>query len=184
MEKLIENCYLRAFEPEDYKITHKWRTDPEMTKLMTGNVFFVSSEREKKWLEEKIFDDRREIYWAICDSETHEMVGMTSLRDIDYRNRKAFIGGMTIGKEHWGKHYAFYATFLALKYAFLELGLNRVSTDYIAEHKVSRHLLVDKLGLSEEGVFRQELYKAGKYHNIVKVAILKDEFLTKFGIEV
>ncbi len=174
------NCYLRAFEADDYKIVHKWRTDPQMTKLLTGNTIFVSSEREKKWVEEKIFDDSKEIYWAICDKETNKMVGMTSLRNIDYRNRKAFIGGMTIGKEHWGKHYAYYATVLVMKYAFLELGLNKVSTDYIAEHKVSEHLLTQKLGLKKEGVFRQELFKNGKYHDIVKVAILKSEFDEKY----
>ncbi len=180
MDKSKINCYLRALELEDYKITHKWRTDPEMTKLMTGNVFFVSSERERKWVEEKILDDRKEIYWAICDKESNEMVGMTSLRNIDYRNRKVFIGGITVGKEYWGKHYAFYATFLILEYAFSELGLNKVSTDYVAGHKVSKHLFVDKLGLSQEGIFRQELYKGGKYHDIVKVAILRDEFYKKF----
>lgn len=176
-----ENCYLRALESEDYKTTHKWRTDPDMTNLLTGNIFFVSSEREKKWVEEKIMNDRTEIYWAICDKESHEMVGMTSLRDIDWRNRKAFIGGMTIGKEFWGKHYAYHATVLILKYAFLELGMNKVSTDFIASHKVSRHVLIDKLGLSEEGVFKQDLYKSGRYHDIVKVAILKKEFNEKYG---
>jgi RimJ/RimL family protein N-acetyltransferase len=181
MIKNKENCYLRAFEPEDYKITHKWRTDPDMTSLLTGNIFFVSSEREKKWIEEKIMNDRTDIYWAICDKESHEMVGMTSLRNIDYRNRKTFIGGMTIGKEFWGKQYAFHATVLVLKYAFLELGMNKVTTDFIASHKVSRHLLIDKLGLSEEGVFKQDLYKGGKYHDIVKVAILKKEFDEKYG---
>ncbi len=181
MIKNKENCYLRAFEPEDYKITHKWRTDPDMTNLLTGNIFFVSSEREKKWVEEKIMNDQTEIYWAICDKESHEMVGMTSIRDIDWRNRRAFIGGMTIGKEFWGKHYAYYATVLVLKYAFLELGMNKVTTDFIASHKVSRHLLINKLGLSEEGIFKQDLYKGGKYHDIVKVAILKKEFDEKYG---
>ena len=174
------NCYLRALEPEDYKRTYQWRVDPDITKLLTGNVFFVSLEREKKWVEEKIFDDFKEIYWAICDKGTNKMVGMTSLRYIDYRNRKAFIGGITIGKEHWGKHYAYYAIVLVMKYAFLELGLNKVSTDYIAEHKVSEHLFTHKLGFKKEGVFRQELFKNGKYHDIVKVAILKSEFDEKY----
>ncbi len=181
MAEINVNCYLRAFEPEDYKIVHKWRTDPEMTDLLTGNAIFVSSEREKKWIEEKIFDDSKEIYWAICDNKTHEMVGVTSLREIDFRNRKAFIGGMTVGKEYWGKHFAYYATILVMKYAFLELGLNKVSTDYIEAHKVSEHLLTNKLGFSKEGVFREELFKKGRYHDIVKVAILKKEFDEKYG---
>ncbi len=138
MFKNKENCYLRAFEPDDYKITHKWRADPDMVKLVVGNTIFVSSEREKRWIEQKIFDDSKEIYWAICDKETGEMVGFTSLRQIDYRNRKARWGGITIGKEFWNKGYAMATNALSLRFVFEELGLNRVYTCYLEGHEVSK----------------------------------------------
>jgi len=175
MFKNKENCYLRAFEPDDYKTTHKWRTDPDMLKLLTGNMFFVSSEREKKWVEQKIFDDTKEIYWAICDKETDEMVGFTSIREIDYRNRNVRWGGMTIGKEFWSKGYAMSACALVLVYVFEELGFNRIHTTYMENHEVSKGMFV-KMGFTVEGVAREELFKSGKFHNIEKVSLLKSEY--------
>lgn len=175
MIKNKENCYLRAFELEDYKITHKWRTDPEMTKLLTGNIFFVSSERERRWLEEKILDDRKEIYWAICDKETNEMVGMTSITNIDWRNRKVFWGGMTIAKEYWHKGYAMAANALVLNYVFEELGMNKITTNYLVEHNISRKIL-EKCGFKIEGIARQDIYKNGSFHDIEYVSLLKEEY--------
>ncbi|MBN1252561.1 MAG: GNAT family N-acetyltransferase [Bacteroidales bacterium] len=178
MFKNRENCYLRAFEPDDYKTTHKWRTDPDMLKLLVGNIFYVSSEREKKWVEEKIFDDTKEIYWAICDNKTNEMVGFTSIRQIDYRNRNVEWGGMTIGKEFWSKGYAMAANALVLKFVFEELGFNRIYTSYLDEHEVSTAIF-EKMGFTIEGVSREEVYKGGKFHNVVKVSLLKSEYDAK-----
>ncbi len=175
MFKNKENCYLRAFEPEDYKTTHKWRVDPDMVNLLVGNIFYVSSEREKKWVEEKMMNDRTEIYWAICDKETHEMVGFTSIRQFDFRNRHVRWGGMTIGKEFWSKGYAMAANALVLKYVFEEMGFNRIYTSYLEQHDVSTAIF-EKMGFTVEGIAREEVYKSGKFHNVVKVSLLKSEY--------
>ena len=170
-----QNCYLRAFEPEDYKITHKWRNDPDLTNLLTGNKYFVSSEREKHWVEEKIKDDSKEIYLAICDKNTHEMVGMVCINNIDFRNSKASIGGMTLGKEHWKKGYGVAAQVLLLKYVFEELGLNKLSTNYLVEHDITKRSL-KKFGFKIEGVARQDIFKNGKYHDVEYASLLKKEY--------
>lgn len=170
------NCYLRAFEPDDYKLLHQWRTNSDITGSVTGNIIFVSSEREKKWVQKKIFDDTKSIYWAVCDIETTDMIGYTSLRKIDLLNRKAVIGGVTIDKKYWRKHYAINATILVLQYAFQELGLNKVSTDYLASHKVTGPVLINQLGFHKEAVLKKEIFKNGKYHDVEVASILKDEF--------
>jgi len=167
--------YLRAFEIEDYKLINKWRKDEAMTDMLVGSKIFVSSEREKKWVEEIILDDKIKMYFAICDKETDEMVGFTSIRKINWRNRSAYWGGMTVGKEHWNKGYAQSANALVLKYVFDELGLNRFYTDYLEEHQVSTRIF-EKMGFTVEGVSRQEVYKGGKFHNVVNVSMLKSEY--------
>ena len=37
--------YLRALELDDYILINKWRNDPDLSKYLGGNFFFVSSER-------------------------------------------------------------------------------------------------------------------------------------------
>lgn len=175
MNETKDTVYLRAFEIEDYKIINKWRHDDDMNNMLVGSSIYVSSEREKKWVEEIIHDDRTKIYFAICDKETDEMVGYTSVRKINWRNRSAYWGGMTIGKEHWNKGYAQAANALVLKYVFDELGLNRFYTDYLEEHKVSTRIF-EKMRFTVEGVSRSEVYKGGRFHNVVNVSMLKEEY--------
>ena len=168
--------YLRAFEPDDYKKINAWRHDEEVYRLTGGNKHFVSSERDRKWVEEKIFNTQTEIYLAICLAETEEMIGYISLSGIDYRNRKAEWSGIVIGyKEYRGQGYASQAIYLLLDYAFTELGLERVSGSWLEDNKVS--LFVGKmLGFQQEGVLRRYVYKSGKYHNMIIMSILREEF--------
>jgi len=168
--------YLRAFEIEDYKLINKWRKDEEIQSLTGGNKFFVSSEREKKWVEDKIFNDINEIYCAICLKENNKMIGYISLNNIDLRNRKAFWGGMLIGdKSERNKGYATNAAYLMLKYGFEELNLNKITSEWLEDNKAS--IIIGKMiGFKQEGIFKKEIYKNGKYNNVIIMSLFKDNF--------
>lgn len=168
--------YLRAFEPEDYKKINTWRRDEEVYRLTGGNKYFVSSERDRKWVEEKIFNNQTEVYLAICLTETEEMIGYISLSGIDYRNRRAEWSGIVIGyQEYRGHGYASQAIYLLLDYAFTELGLERVSGSWLDDNKVS--LFVGKmLGFQQEGVLRRYIFKSGRHHDMIIMSILREEF--------
>lgn len=168
--------YLRAFEPDDYKKINPWRQDEEVYSLITGDKRFVSSERDRKWVEEKIFCGDKEIYLAICLKETREMIGYLSLSNIDYRNGRAEWSGIVIGDRLYRGHgYASQAIYLMLEYAFEELGLQRVASRWLDDHKVS--LFVGQMmGFRREGVLRSYAYKGGRRHDLILMSILKPEF--------
>jgi len=88
-----ERIFLRALEISDYLLINEWRNNPKLNYYLGGNIFLVSSEREKKSIENKIFDDSKNIYFAICDNESNELIGYSSINDIDLRNLKALWGG-------------------------------------------------------------------------------------------
>ncbi|OQY05515.1 MAG: hypothetical protein B6I20_01155 [Bacteroidetes bacterium 4572_117] len=141
-----KNCYLRAFEPEDYEIVYKWRNNPEFSALTAGNVDFVSSEKEKQWVKEKIFNDKTENFWVICDKETNEPVGFTSIINIDFRNKNVWMGEMAINKENLDKGY-----------------------------ELSKEIFA-KMGFTVEGITREDVYKGGKFHDVVIVSLLEKEY--------
>jgi ribosomal-protein-alanine N-acetyltransferase len=91
------SVFLRAFEKDDLFLLNEWHNDENINSLTTGRKYFVSSEYDKKWIEERVLDNYNQVYCAICDNETKKMVGYTSLTKIDYINRKAFWGGLIIG---------------------------------------------------------------------------------------
>jgi [ribosomal protein S5]-alanine N-acetyltransferase len=168
--------YLRAFEPDDYRNINRWRRNEEVYRLTGGNRHFVSSERDRQWVLEKLLDNKAEIYLAICLAENDAMIGYVSLSDIDYQNGRAEWSGIVIGEEQYRGHgYATQAIYLLLEYAFDELGLHRISGSWLAENTVS--MFVGRMmGFRQEGVLRDYVFKLGKRHDMVIMSMLKPEF--------
>jgi RimJ/RimL family protein N-acetyltransferase len=172
--------YLRAFEPDDYRLISAWRHDDEVTNLLGGNHFFVSQAREKQWVEDKSVGDNRNIYLAICLSDDDRMVGYTSINNIDLRNQKAEWGGTIIGdKTMWGKGIAAEAARQMLKYLFYQYPIHKCYGYCLEEHKITERMLLS-LGFSCDGICRDEVFKNGEFKNILLFSILRDEYLEKY----
>lgn len=164
--------YLRAFEIEDYKKSIKWRNDQNIWKSTGGNYFFVSSEREKKWIENAIFNDENNIRLAICLKENDEYIGNINLINIDWINRQAEISIFIGEKKEWGKGYATEATKLMIDFGFSQRNLNRIYLTVLENNKVAIHLY-EKIGFKKEGILRETLFKDNKYYNLMIMSILK-----------
>lgn len=168
--------YLRAFELEDYKLLNKWRNDDEILDLTCANKYFISSEWDKKWVEDKIFNNQKDIYLGICLNNDNSLIGYISMNNLDLRNRCAEWGGLIIGdKKLWNQGYATEAAALLLELGFDEFGLNRIYGHYLESH-IATSKILQKLGFEKEGILRNAIYKKGQFHNQVIVGLLKEEY--------
>lgn len=179
MEK-DKRIYLRALEVDDHLLISKWRNDPEITKYLGGNVFLVSAEREKKFVENKIADDSRNIYFGICDIKTNKLIGYTSINDIDLRNLKAQWGGTLIGdKAYIGNGYGKEASALMLRFLFDQYPVNKCYGYCLEEHPSSKKMILS-LGFQQDAVLRNEVYKDGEFKNVLMFSILREEINGQF----
>ncbi len=166
--------YLRALEVSDYESVNTLRDDEGVFSNIMGNKYYISKEREKKWIGTLLLDDYK-IYCAICLKNDNKTIGFCSISDIDWRNRKAKVGGMTINNKYRNNGYGIEALKLILYYVFNELGLNKLVVSYKENNKVTAHG-IKKLGFIKEVLLREHIYKQGKFYNVVKVAILESEY--------
>ena len=172
--------YLRALELDDYILINKWRNDPDLSKYLAGNFFFVSSEREKKSVENKIFDDSKNIYIGICDIQSNKLIGYTHVNNIDLRNLKAEWGGTLIGdKDHIGKGYGKEAAALMLRFLFDQYPIHKCFAYCLEEHPATPKLF-ESLGFTKDGVVRDEVFKNGKFMNLLIYSILRQEINDRF----
>ena len=168
--------YLRAFQLDDYKLINKWRNDAEVTQLTAGTRFYVSPERDRKWVEEKLYDNSKQMYWAICLKDTDEMIGYIGITEINWINRTTQWYALVIGDpQHRNLHDTMDAVYMVFEYVFDELGLNRIVTFCLEEHR-SSVLLCKMMGFRQEGLFRDHVYKNRSYHNKMCFGLLRDEF--------
>ncbi len=172
----MKRVYLRALEPEDALITYAWRQNHDIVDMLGGNLRFISKERESQWTQNKSIDDTHGVYVAICLRGCDTLIGYGSINSIDLSNLKAQLGGVIIGDiTHRGKGYGLEAHELLLQYAFHEIPLHKLYGYCLEEHFVSRKLMAS-LGMSLEGIYRDDVYKNGSFHSVACYSILRNEY--------
>lgn len=177
----MTRIFLRALEPEDYKLISLWHNDDDITKTLCGNHFFVSEARDKLWTEKRSTDESKGIYLAVCLTSSREMIGYVSMVNIDLRNLKLDIGGWLIGeKKLWNQGYSKEAVEILLRYAFNEFPINKCSSYCLEEHTISvkTHL---SMGFNRDGVLREDVYKSGVFKNIIIFSMLRSEYQIKYA---
>ena len=168
--------YLRLMEPQDYETTYPWRNDYNMQKMTCGPLRFISKEMEKNWAQNRSLNNTQDIYLAVCLIENDKMIGYTSINDINYINRSCNIGGIVIGDKNSRDGNEIVEVYLLLlSYVFDQLNMNRTYGEYLEDH-IMTAINVRTYFYEIEGCERQAVYKDGKYHNVIFVGLLREEY--------
>ncbi|MCG7346293.1 GNAT family N-acetyltransferase [Sporosarcina sp. ACRSL] len=167
--KMVEN---------DIEQYHSWRNDLHVMKTTSPSLDLYSLEETRSFVENIILKSTSSKSYIIEEREGNTAIGVTSLINIDTKNRNAECI-IDIGeKDYWGKGYGTEALDMLLEYAFLELNLHRVSLRVFSFNERAIHIY-QKLGFVKEGVMRESLYRNGEWHDIIIMGILKREYLSK-----
>lgn len=143
-----------------------WRThkDEESTKRYLSYV--VSLYRTGEF-----FD------FAIEYRENGKMIGTCGFAAVDFQNDCAEIG-YVISPDYWGKGIASEAVSAIMQFAFCDLDINRIEARYMTENAASRRVM-EKCGMTFEGVFRKKLFVKGEYRDIGVCSMLAEEYFAK-----
>lgn len=173
MEKTV---YFRAFEDEDADLIYQWMNDDELKKLSVGVNHRMCHEEALDWVRSRMKDSRNQVYWAICSSDTKQMIGYASLVNIHYINRAAETGAIMIANPVYNDGMAWIETILFMfEYAFERLNLHRVFGHSLVGHKMS-NMIEPLMFMQNEGILRDAAYKNGRYYDISCAAILRNEY--------
>lgn len=168
---------LRAMEPSDCELVREMFNDPELERLVVGWSFPLSQYAQEKWYE-KHYGDKD--FRFIIETKDDGAVGVATLINIDWKNRIAEHGIKLAKKERRGKGIGTDAVMAIMRYAFDELGLNRLDGSLFTDNIPSKNMYM-KCGWKEEGVRRKYIYKNGKYHDLVETGILAEEYYELIG---
>jgi RimJ/RimL family protein N-acetyltransferase len=116
-------------------------------------------------------------YFAIRALDDNRLLGDIGLEVThNWMGRNAFVG-LGIGKrEDWGKGYGTDAMKIALRFAFTELNLERVTLN-VFEYNPRAIRSYEKAGFKHEGRMRGSLLKDGKRWDMLFMGILREEWL-------
>ena len=169
---------LRAREMSDVERMARWINDREVTRFMGGGYPW-SLEAEEAFVRTTVsvpmaFSDLR---FAIETKDgTH--IGGCGLHRASPENRGAELGIMIGEKSYWSKGYGSDAVATLVRFAFEEMNLNRVEL-HVYDFNERGQAAYRKCGFVEEGRMREAHYSEGKYDDVVVMAVLRDEWLSK-----
>ena len=140
--------------------------------LLVGRSLFLSMLR-KKWFEDHYND--KNSYRFVIETKEDGPVGIATLVDIDWKNRRTDHGIKISSHSNRAKGIGTDAVMAIMRYAFDELGLNRLDTSRFDTNEPSKKLY-PKCEWKEEGVRREYVYKNGSFRNLTIIGILRSEY--------
>ena len=164
---------LRAIELSDCEMIRGMFNDAQMEDLVVGWAFPISQFAQEKWLETHYADQNS--FRFIIETKEDGPVGIATLVDIDWKNRRAEHGIKLSSKECRTKGIGTDAVMALMRYAFDELGLHRLDGSWFSNNAASIGLY-KKCGWSEEGVRREYVYKRGEFRDLTVVGILDKDY--------
>ena len=173
-----DRIYFRPIEPSDDALLRAWVNDPANWSTL-GRFLPVNELREREWIE-RLYKDDRDVVLGIAAKEGDRLIGVCGLHAVSVANRSA-IFGITIGdRESQTKGLGTEATKLMVKYGFEELNLNRIELAVFADHERAVKCY-QRAGFVIEGRARQGYYRSGRYHDELRMAMLREEYEARAG---
>lgn len=174
------NTLMRPFERKDLSETYRnWFHDSSVCKWNSHSLFPYTKKQMERFIE-NIEGDGPDIIWAIftIDKYKNEQkhIGNCSLQSINWINRSAEIAFVMGDVAEWGKGHATEAGTFMLHHAFERLNLHRVWTGTVDDNQGMRRV-AEKIGMQQEGIFREGVYVQGAFHNVIMYSILKGEYM-------
>jgi RimJ/RimL family protein N-acetyltransferase len=171
-----ESVRLRAVEKEDLPRFVEWLNDPE---VRAGLSLYLplSLAEEERWFEgilQRQPEERPLVIEARVD-EDWVAIGNSGFFAFDRRNHSAEIGLFIGEKRYWSQGLGTEVVRLLLAHGFETLNLNRISLR-VFEDNPRAIRAYEKAGFHLDGRLRQAEYHHGRYHDVLVMSVLREEW--------
>lgn len=164
---------LRQMSKDDMQMICDMFNDPELENCVVGWAFPLSIEQQQRWYEKNIDNNRS--YRFVIETEEDGAVGVATLVDIDWKNRRAEHGIKLANVETRTKGIGTDTVMAIMRYAFDELGLHRLDGAWF-DFNAASIALYKKCGWKEEGIRREYVFKHGEWRDLTVVGVLESDY--------
>ncbi|MDO5759812.1 MAG: GNAT family protein [Bacteroidota bacterium] len=164
---------LRAMRLEDMHMICDMFNDAELENLVVGWAFPLSYEQQQAWFEKHLWDNNN--FRFVIETPRDGAVGIATLTDIDWKNRRATHGIKLANQKNRTKGVGTDSVMAIMRYAFDELGLHRLDGSWFDSNVASKGLYT-KCGWKAEGVKRDYVYKRGEWRDLTMVGVTEKDY--------
>jgi len=179
-----ERLVLREYTEEDWPAVLAYQQDPRYLRYYdwTGRTAEEARQFVQMFLSQQKAVPRIKFQLAVTLGSTGQLIGSCGIRLESADSRQGDIG-YELNPDYWGNGYATEAARAVVKFGFTQLHLHRIWSWCVADNSGSAHVL-EKLGMSREGIQREVDYYKEKWWDRLLYAILDDEWRVQQRSEV
>ena len=168
-----ERLILRPIGVEDLTVVQTAAGRREVADTMISIAHPFATEDAERYVRSRVaaMQLRRSAAFMLRTHASAAFVGFAELRDID-REHSLAAPSFWLAVEFRGRGFMAEALAAVLRYAFLDLGLNRVYAYHMVRNPTSGRVL-SRLGFQVEGLLRQRVRKWGLFEDVVLQALLR-----------
>lgn len=174
---------LAAASPDEMaKMFNRWERNSLYSRLLDDQPRIPFSEKKIRESFEKNLENLNpeEFLFSIFALDSQKVIGFIFLGPLEWNQGNAWVA-IGIGEtDYWGKGYGTEAMQLALRYAFTELNMHRVSLDVFGYNRRAIRSY-EKAGFVLEGVQRKIVRREGQRWDVHFMGVLKEDWLRKQG---
>jgi RimJ/RimL family protein N-acetyltransferase len=168
-----KHVWLRAVTEDDLPQLLVWANDPDIWDLLEGWHFPYTQESQRRWYESLPGDVLNQRF--AIEAPDAGLIGLADLVDIDWRNRHGYHGMLIGNPSVRGRGYGVDTIMAMSRYAFDELGLERLNGGMIEYNEVSRKVYA-RCGWQDEGVLRRYFFRHGRWWDRMVVGITREDY--------
>jgi len=169
------SVFLRPAERDDLALFVRWLNDDRTTRTLALRSP-LSLALEEGWFGRLLEHHGNDVWhFVICRADDGRPVGAIDLHDIDHVNGSASLGIVIGDPADTNQGYGSDALRALLAFGFGELRLERIWLDVYAYNDRARRVY-ERVGFVHEGTLRHGLFRAGAFHDVHRMAILRAEW--------
>lgn len=174
---MANSVSFRDFEERDIDFVFKCKNDDRLNEKTSGHYSAFSYEEAVQWVRGCMGEHDTFKFWAVCTNDDEQrIIGWISVSEIDSINKSACFHGIVIADPKYRDGMAWIESFLfVMKYIFEERCFHRMYGTALSENEAS--VLMGKVMFERnEGIFKDAVFKNGRYYDLVYCAILDNEY--------
>ena len=165
---------LRAFDNSDLMYALAIQNDYQVMRTASSGILYPSTvEDQARFMGNQTSYSGGEYQFAIERLDNGRFIGQCGFVQVSWKNRRAEIAIM-LDSHALGQGFGTDAVSVLCKFAFDELNLHKLKAT-VFDFNLPAIRCYEKCGFVQEGILKDEVYREGKYHNAIVMALYKTE---------
>ena len=168
---------LREYRSGDYQAIAGWINDEGTTRYLSTRFWPPQTETDvQEYLSRMLQSSPNAYNFVIADANDESYIGQLDMFRVDWRLRQGEIGMLIADERKRGKGYGQEALELFKRFAFQNLGLERLEMEVHMDNAAGL-ACYRRAGFTLEGVRRHAYWAEGRFGDVGIMSILRDEYL-------